>query len=257
MVQTLKILTYNIHKGFSVGNRLFVLHGIREALIATEADILFLQEIHGANKQNEKKIADWPALSQYEFIAEKVWPFYAYGKNAVYDAGDHGNAILSKYPFESWENINVSPFIWASRSVLHGVIRLPKNNTELHIICIHFGLGGKEWQRQIASLSQRIDNHVPHDSPLIIAGDFNDWREKAERYFHVQLQLREVFQVMRSKHACSFPSWLPFLAMDRIYYRGLIPLECDRLSLTPWRVLSDHTPLTATFALPTANRQNK
>jgi len=94
MVPTLKILTYNIHKGFNAGNRLFVLHQIREALIATAADILCLQEIHEVNKHNEKKIADWPALSQYEFIAEKVWPYYVYGKNAVYAAGNHGNAYL-------------------------------------------------------------------------------------------------------------------------------------------------------------------
>jgi endonuclease/exonuclease/phosphatase family metal-dependent hydrolase len=251
MVDTLKILTYNIHKGFSVGNRQFILPDIRAALLATQADILCLQEIQGTHTHKAKKIAHWPALSQYEFIAEQDWPFYIYAKNAVYAAGDHGNAILSKYRFTRWENINLSAFRWASRSMLHGVMCLPPSNTEIHIICIHFGLGGKERQRQIASLCQRIDNHVPQAAPLIIAGDFNDWQQQAEQLLHGQLHLQEVFQVLHAKHAYSFPAWLPLLAMDRIYYRGLIPLACERLSQAPWHLLSDHTPLTATFALPT------
>ncbi len=112
----LRVLTYNIHKGFNVGNRRFVLHQIREALIAADADLLFLQEMQGEHQRHEKKILDWPVLSQLEFIADNTWPFHAYGKNAIYNAGHHGNAILSKFPFEHWENINVSPFPWASRS---------------------------------------------------------------------------------------------------------------------------------------------
>ena len=38
-----RILTYNIHKGFSMSNRRFVLHEIKQAVIDTHADILLLQ----------------------------------------------------------------------------------------------------------------------------------------------------------------------------------------------------------------------
>jgi endonuclease/exonuclease/phosphatase family metal-dependent hydrolase len=262
----LRVLTYNIHKGFNVGNRRFVLHQIREALIAADADLLFLQEMQGEHQRHEKKILDWPVLSQLEFIADKTWPFYAYGKNAIYDAGHHGNAILSKFPFEQWENINVSPFPWASRSMLHGVIRLPgmaevsqavgnrcdrlpQNDQDVHIVCIHFGLTGKERRLQISKLCDRMDNHVPHDAPLIIAGDFNDWMGQAERFFHDHLGLQEVFRETHGRYARSFPSWLPFLPMDRIYYRGLIPVSCEPLTHAPWHRLSDHAPLIASFTL--------
>ncbi|MDI1277799.1 endonuclease/exonuclease/phosphatase family protein [Methylobacter sp.] len=281
--QGLRVLTYNIHKGFNVGNRRFVLHQIRDALIAADADLMFLQEMQGEHLRHEKKIADWPVLSQLEFLAENIWPYHAYGKNAIYNAGHHGNAILSKHPFERWENINVSPFPWASRSLLHGVIRLPGmaaetapgsprhslppwksevsqsvgnrcdrlpgSSQDVHIVCIHFGLTGKERRLQIGKLCARIDSHVPHDAPLIIAGDFNDWLGQADRFFHDHLGLLEIFREIHGRYARSFPAWMPFLPMDRIYYRGLTPVSCERLSHAPWHALSDHAPLTASFTL--------
>jgi endonuclease/exonuclease/phosphatase family metal-dependent hydrolase len=245
----LRVLTYNVHKGFGVGNRRFVLHQIREALIAADADVLFLQEMQGEHRHREKKITHWPDLSHLEFIADGVWSFHVYGKNAIYNAGHHGNAILSKHPFESWENINVSPFPWASRSLLHGIIRLPTGGQAVHIICIHFGLIGKERRVQIKKLCERIDSHVPPDAPLIIAGDFNDWLGQADRLFHDHLGLQEVFQKTHGCHARTYPAWLPFLQMDRIYFRGVNPVSCERLSHSPWHKLSDHAPLVASFTL--------
>jgi endonuclease/exonuclease/phosphatase family metal-dependent hydrolase len=246
--QVLRVLTYNIHKGFNTGNHRFVLHQIREALIGVNADILFLQEIQGEHRHKEKQVQDWPQISQAEFIAEDIWPHHAYGKNAIYAAGHHGNAILSKHPFESWENINVSPYSWASRSLLHGVIRLP-DNRQLHVICVHLGLTGMERKQQLSSLCERIDSHVPHDAPLIIAGDFNDWLGRAERQLQDCLGLQEVFLTTHGRHARSFPAWLPVLTMDRIYFRGFAPLSCERLCQFPWRLLSDHAPLVASFSI--------
>jgi len=248
MSDTVRVLTYNIHKGFDTGNRRFVLQQIRDALIDADADLLFLQEIQGQHQHKEKQVSGWPAASQAEFIAEGVWPHHVYGKNAIYDAGHHGNAIVSRYPFEAWENINVSPFSWASRSLLHGVIHL-KNATRLHAVCVHLGLMGFERRRQLQELCVRIEQHVPHDAPLIVAGDFNDWPQQAERQFHAYLGLEEVFRKTHGRHARTFPAWLPLLAMDRIYFRGLNPLSCQRLSHAPWHLLSDHAPLAADFSL--------
>ncbi|GAB4254216.1 MAG: endonuclease/exonuclease/phosphatase family protein [Methylomicrobium sp.] len=243
----LQVLTYNIHKGFNAGNRRFVLHQMREALVAADADILFLQEMQGEHVHREKAVSEWPDRSQFEFLAEGVWPYYAYGKNAIYSAGHHGNAILSKYPFESYENINVSPFSWASRSLLHGVIRLDGHDQPLHIVCIHFGLTGRERRLQVEKLCERLDSYVPHDAPLIVAGDFNDWLGQAERFFYEHLALREVFRTTHGRYARTFPAWMPILPMDRIYFRGLQPVSCERLAHAPWHALSDHAPLMATF----------
>lgn len=250
MIETgLRILTYNVHKGFDTGNRRFVLHQIKEALIATQADVLLLQEMQGEHKKHQQRISDWPTLSQSEFLADNHWPFIAYGQNVTHSAGHHGNAILSKFPIERWENINVSPYSWASRSLLHAVIRLPHNPAPFHLVCLHFGLTGAERARQARQLCEHIHHYVATDAPLIIAGDFNDWRGRIERHLHEQLGMQEVFRQTHGKFARTFPSWLPLLPMDRIYYRGLTPTACERLVHAPWPDLSDHAPLAASFRL--------
>ena len=245
--ENLKILTYNIHKGFSTMNRRFILHAIREALRHVDADIIFLQEIHGERQSPGKHINEWPDSSQFEFLADSIWHHYAYGKNAIYKSGHHGNAILSKYPFIEWENIDVSIMRTASRSLLHGTIDVPGIASKLHVICVHLGLFGAERSRQLSTLAKRIDSHVPHDEPLIIAGDFNDWRGRAEQHLSDELGVSEVFHMEHGRHARTFPAWMPVLTMDRIYSRGLDIVCCEQLHGQPWRKLSDHIPLFAEF----------
>ena len=245
----LRILTYNVHKGFSAGNRHFILHRLKDALVRADADIMFFQEMQGEHKQHEQNQEDWPDCSHSEFIAEDIWPYIAYGKNALYESGHHGNAILSKHPLIRWENINVSPLSWASRSILHGVIKLPDLEGEFHIICIHLGLIKMERKQQFQVLCKRIEEHVPATAPLIIAGDFNDWTERAEKYFYQHLNLKEAHQTLHNKHARTWPAWLPILKMDRVYYRGIQPVSCERPKYNLWRRLSDHAPLLATFEI--------
>ncbi|VAW64507.1 Endonuclease/exonuclease/phosphatase family protein [hydrothermal vent metagenome] len=246
-----KILTYNIHKGFSAGNRHFVLHGIKDALRKVNADVLFLQEIQGEHQLHSLKLDNWPDNSQFEFLADEIWPHHAYGKNAIYNKGHHGNAILSKYTFIDWENINVSFMKKASRSLLHGTLNISLNTSgqsqTVHVICVHLGLFEHERARQIVQLINRIDSHVPHNEPLIVAGDFNDWRGIAEKTLNRRLGVEDVFKNHHGKHVSSFPSWLPILPMDRIYSRGVELTGCYSLHGHPWQRLSDHLPLVAEF----------
>lgn len=244
----LRILTYNLHKGFNTGNRQFILHEMREALQLADADVLLLQEIQGEHAGHEQTHMHWPDCPHCEFIAEDVWPHFAYAKNAVYSVGHHGNAILSKYALERWENINISPYSWASRSILHAVIHLPGTTSECHIICIHLGLTAGERRRQLASLCERIEAHVPADAPLIVAGDFNDWNGQAEKHLHDHLNLREAYRTLHNRYARTWPAWMPVLKMDRIYFRGLEPVLCERPPHSQWNNLSDHAPLIAAFA---------
>ena len=169
------ILTYNIHKGFNLYNRDFVLHEIREHLRSVSVDMVFLQEIHGRHDRHDARILNGPEGSQLEFLAHELWPHYTYGKNALYSLGHHGNAILSKYKFEKWNNVNVSRLRWASRSLLHGIIRIPEIESPLHLICVHFELIGFERKRQLDILEKYVDGAIAENEPLIIAGDFNDW----------------------------------------------------------------------------------
>jgi endonuclease/exonuclease/phosphatase family metal-dependent hydrolase len=246
----IKVLTYNIHKGFGPANWSFALHEIRLRIQRTGADIVFLQEIHGLHLKREAKVPGWPKGSQLEFLADRAWPHHAYGKNAIYKSGHHGNAILSRHPFQSWENINVSRYARASRSILHGVIRLPPQGTPLHVLCVHFDFVPRQRRPQVDTLVWRIRTHIPEDEPLIVAGDFNDWDGKVNGELEPASELTEVFLKLRGRHARTFPAWMPTLSLDRIYYRGLEPLHCRRMRDRPARRLSDHLALYAEFTLP-------
>ncbi|MBP6058923.1 MAG: endonuclease/exonuclease/phosphatase family protein [Nitrosomonas sp.] len=246
---SIKVLTYNIHKGFSATNLRFILHEIKNSLRRIDADVVFLQEVHGERHISKNRFDDWPNNRQFEFLADQVWHHHAYGKNVIYKSGHHGNAMLSKYPFVEWENINVSILRSASRSLLHGAIQVPGANQKIHVICVHLGLFELERERQFSTLAKRIKSHVPSDEPLIIAGDFNDWRGRAEYYLHQDLGVKEVFKYTHGAYARTFPAWLPVLSMDRIYFRGLEIVNCIHLYGQPWRRLSDHTPLLAEFRL--------
>ena len=241
--EQLKVLSYNIHKGFNSGNRKFILQQIRSAIRYTHADLVFLQEVIGHHEHGSRQIADWPSSAQFEFLAHESWPHYAYGKNAVYSYGHHGNAILSKYPILKWENVDVSTNRLESRGLLHGLVDYPQCRKPVHVICVHLGLMEVERQTQVLALCDRIRAMVPDGDPVIIGGDFNDWRQRISAILQQDLGIQEVFKTLRGTHARTFPSWLPALKLDRIYYRGLQPMEAACFTGKPWSELSDHAAL--------------
>ncbi|WP_246540451.1 endonuclease/exonuclease/phosphatase family protein [sulfur-oxidizing endosymbiont of Gigantopelta aegis] len=246
---TIKILTYNIHKGFSIANRRFTLFAIREALEDIDPDVIFLQELQGEHHKRRRKIATWPLKPQGEFLAENLWPFSLYAKNAVYKKGHHGNGLLCKFPIISWQNTNLSKAKFASRSYLHAKILLP-NQTHLNLVCIHLGLFEAERESQLDMIAQTIEQTIPEDESLIMAGDFNDWRKRALDHMKIDLGLKEAFLNDSGQHARTFPVWRPTLQVDRIYYRGLELQETLSFRHKRWRKLSDHLPIGAIFKFP-------
>ena len=216
---------------------------MREAIHSVQADLVFLQEVLGQHSGHQKKYEDWPDVPQFEYLSDQLWPHFAYGRNAVYTSGHHGNAILSKYPFSFWENIDVSTNRLERRGLLHGVIEIPHRKKPVHAICVHLGLLETERQTQVKNLCERIDRMVPHDEPLIIGGDFNDWRIRLTRPLHNKVEVKEAFKEMYGDHARTFPSWLPALKLDRIYYRGMKIQDARTLTGRPWNQLSDHVAL--------------
>ena len=243
---TLKIATYNIHKGFSHFNRRVVLHDLRDRLRELNADIVFLQEVQGESSGDVQHRLNYPTLPQHEFLADQIWPHHAYGKNAVYDEGHHGNAILSRYPIARWDNQDISAHSFESRGLLHCEIELPETCQPLHCICVHFGSFKRGRGVQFNALVERIRQMVPADAPLVIAGDFNDWRNHASRLLAHELQLHEVFEASRGRLARSFPVGMTLLRMDRIYVRGM-GIQCS--DVHAWRRISDHAALSTTLEL--------
>ncbi len=242
---SLRILTVNTHKGFAQFNRRFMLHELREAVRHVAADIVFLQEVQGTHNGHSAKVADWPQAPHYEFLADQIWPQFAYGQNAAYPHGHHGNAILSKHRIVRQSNHDVSIAGKESRGLLHCEIDVPGAGEPLHAICVHLGLRQWQRQRQLRLLCDVIAEQVPAQAALIVAGDFNDWNSRAHHVVRECQGLLEVFEHSHGRAARTFPARFPLFPLDRIYVRNFTAHAPLALPTSPWSTLSDHAPLAA------------
>lgn len=282
----LRVATYNIHKGvirdlfgFRRVNRI---HELRERLHELRADLIFLQEVQGRHARHAEHFAAWPDEPQHQFLAKSPTLKHtfetAYGRSASYLHGHHGNALLSRFPILGLENRDVSDHALEKRGILHCRVAIAQR--EVHCFVAHFGLLERSRERQTSALIDWIERAVAPDAPLIIGGDFNDWRNQLSERLCERLRVREVFDVARPRtpmaervvhfvrdrltengaergatrtpravravrSARTYPALVPWLRMDRIYVRGFDVRDAQVLRGSEWAQLSDHSPLYA------------
>ncbi|MDB5037768.1 MAG: Endonuclease/exonuclease/phosphatase [Bacteriovoracaceae bacterium] len=242
MSKTIKILSLNTHKGFSHFNTRFVLSEIRDALRSVSPDIVFLQEVLGENHMRTLSFPGATKKSHYEYLADSIWSDYAYGKNAVYPQGHHGNAILSKFPIHSTQHRDISTHALEQRGILHCKLSIP-GQRPVHCVCVHLNLLSFHREQQFRSIVEFVKKEIPPEDSLILAGDLNDWNLRAGDLLARPLKLAEAFQQANGKLAFSYPCYFPLLKLDRIYLRNFKAETAEVLSSSPWRLLSDHAAL--------------
>lgn len=243
-----RLLTVNTHKGFTSFNRRFMLQDLRTALLRAGPDIVFLQEVIGAHDGHAARLPNWPALSQYEYLADTVWSDYAYGRNAVYPEGHHGNALLSRYPIVSYVNHDVSVAGPEPRGLLHCILQPPHLGMPLHAVCVHMGLRERQRRHQLQRLCELIADQIPSSEPVLVAGDFNDWRLRANQVL-AACAMQEVYTRHFGQPARTYPALWPCLRLDRIYVRGVRSTRPEPQASRIWARLSDHVPLSAEIGL--------
>jgi endonuclease/exonuclease/phosphatase family metal-dependent hydrolase len=261
----LRIATYNIHKGISSIGKRPRIHALKQALTSMEADVVFLQEVQGRHDLLALRHAtQWPSQGQHEFLAGDEL-HCAYGMNAIYDHGHHGNALLSSHPIASSRNQDVSDHAFEARGILHCVVQAPA--TQVHCYVVHLGLFAGSRKRQTDALISAVAGSAPADVPVIIAGDFNDWGNHLSDVLRESLGVSEVFDERNSKRdfgailgklsgrgpklrpARTFPAAMPVLRLDRIYVRGFSVEAAQVLHGPLWARLSDHAPIVADLSL--------
>lgn len=262
---TIRIATYNIHKGVSsFGSRPRVT-ALRQALMSMQADIYFLQEVQGRHDRiASRHAAHWPLQAQHDYLAGESHQA-VYGMNAVYDHGHHGNALLSSFPIASSRNQDVSDHAYEARGILHCVLQI--DGTDVHCYVVHLGLFAGGRRRQTDALIEAVLHSAPADAPVIIAGDFNDWANHLSDSLRTRLHVTEVFDAQtptsivgsllrrlrgtnsKIQPARTFPAAMPLLRLDRIYVRGFTIESAEVLHGAQWAKLSDHAPIVATLRL--------
>ena len=245
-ISSLRVATYNIHKGVrGMGPRKRLeIHNLGLAVEALDADLVFLQEVRLFHTRHaahfDRTWFGWPEQGQAEFLAPPGYEV-AYRTNAVTRHGEHGNALLARWPMGDVGHHDVSDHRFEQRGLLH--VPVHWNGHVVHAVVAHFGLVHASRVRQVQRLAEFIEREVPPEAMLVVAGDFNDWNEKLDGPM-ADVGLRRAVPSQGGARL-TFPSLMPVFALDRFYLRGM---SC-RSTLVPrgmaWARMSDHLPLVA------------
>ena len=254
----LRVATYNIHKGvrgLGLRKRLEI-HNLGLAVEAFDADLVFLQEVrlfhHREARRFDRTHFGWPDQGQADYLAPDGYEV-AYRTNAVTRGGEHGNALLSRWPMGDVGHHDVSDHRFEQRGLLH--VPVVWNGSMVHAVVVHFGLGHRGRVRQVERLATFIKTEVPPDAMLVVAGDFKDWGERLD----APMQALGLHRALAPRSeggagggsglgrsgAATFPSIAPVFALDRFYLRGLACSSTMVPRGMTWARMSDHLPLIA------------
>lgn len=240
----LRVATYNIHKGVQgLGPaRRLEIHNLGHAVEQLDADIVCLQEVRRLHRREARYFDRWPAVPQAEYLAPEGYES-VYRTNAVTRHGEHGNALLSRWPVVRHQHEDISDHRFEQRGLLH--VEVDVQERRVHVIVVHLGLIPGSRARQVDQLTRFIAREVPGDAPLVVAGDFNAWGPQIRH----TLATHHLIEFDAPQRASTFPARMPVVQLDHVYGRGLVPVNVTVPRGRIWWRMSDHLPLIAEFRL--------
>jgi endonuclease/exonuclease/phosphatase family metal-dependent hydrolase len=231
-VSSVRVATYNIHTCIGVDRR-YDPGRIATVLCEIDADIACLQEV-GARRGRDRHHDQWAYLG--EVTGRRVIT----GMGIRERLGRFGNAILTRFPVLTARAIDLSVSGYEPRSAIDADMLI--GDRVLRVIATHFGLHAVERRLQanrlMAVLGEPLAANRRLADAVLLMGDLNEWRGRSGAIRLLDRRLGP------SAAARTFPSWLPVLALDRIYAEGPAVLRDVYVYRSPLaRLASDHLPL--------------
>lgn len=235
----IRIVTYNVHTCVGVDRR-YDPDRVVAVLREIGADIACLQEV-GARRRIGRPDDQWAYLSE------------ATGCRVILGAGMHdhrrrfGNAILTRFPVLYARSLDLTVADYEPRGAIDADLLVGRR--VLRVIATHLGLRASERRLQanrlMIALGEKNTMATNRRQPdaVLLMGDLNEWRGRsgAIRAFDRRLG--------PSAAERTFPSWLPVLALDRIYADGPAVLRDVGVYRSPLaRLASDHLPLVGSLS---------
>ena len=233
MTQAFKVISYNIHKGRNYLGCRASMQQLATNIARLSPDLVLLQEVKLETRQG----------AQFAYLRDALDMHGAY--LLANSTRGHGNAILSRRPIRIQGNLDLTTSILEQRALLHGIIELAPD-CQVHVCTAHLDLFSVNRSRQCDAIIGYLRRQIPPRVPLILGGDFNDWRQKLCQPLQQHLRLLETHRVIHGYVLPTYPSPMPLLPLDRIYFRGLSIIDAP-LTAASWQADSDHLPVQATF----------
>lgn len=226
--------SYNVHRCVGADGRQDldrVAHVIREL----QADIVGLQEVGSqSGSAGQVRQMEWlAAASGFHSIA---------GPTILRADGDFGNVLLTGRRAREIRRLDLSIPGREPRGAID--VDLDFEGVLLRVIVTHLGLRPGDRRFQVKRLLDVLS--LEANALTVVMGDINEWLPGSRplRWLHRRLG--------RAPAVRTFPSFLPLLALDRIWVWPMKALAAIDVHATPMsRIASDHLPLKAVIDLGT------
>jgi len=238
---TLRVMSWNIHKGIGGLDRRYDLNRIIAVLENYEPDVVLLQEV-------AQGIQRLKGHDQVELLTSALGLHSTFYPEHQFKGGTYGNLLLARWSISDPIHLDLTIGSRKRRGMIQAHIRaqIGKNQRTVVVHNMHLGLAGRERSLQLDRVMSSLPlRHLHQATPTIIGGDLNDlWGSLGAKHL-----APHGFQ-RAGVRANTFPSALPIRPLDALFFRGGLKLahyEVPHSKLT--RSSSDHLPICADFVL--------
>lgn len=232
------VLTYNIHHAAGADGRVD-LERIAAVIRAARADLVALQEVDRGVRRSGGE-------DQPQRLAELTGMHVAFAKNIALQGGEYGNAVLSRFPIERYEN-HALPRLDDSeqRGALEVHVRIGGRPVVFVATHLDHCANDRERRASLATLRELVERNA--DRTVIVAGDFNARPDSAV--------LSDATAFLRDACAAvghtdlTYPAGKPSERIDYVLVLPRAGLGCVACQVLPEAVASDHRPVLATLTL--------
>lgn len=245
----LRVMVYNIHAGKDAAGA-DNLERVARLIGETSADVVLLQEVDKGTRRSGG--VDQPAV-----LSRLTGLHVAFGRSLIYQGGDYGIAILSRWPITSQRTIPLpvhppqerSGSSYEPRVALEARIASPAG--ELTVLNTHIDASRDDrWrQQEIVTVLALADSAR---GLLLMGGDLNSTPESGIQQTVRARVLRDAWLVCGSGGEAAgftYPADSGVKRIDYLYFRP--NTSCSRAEVVTTQA-SDHRPLLVHVTLPRA-----
>lgn len=243
----MRLLSYNIHKGFGGTDRRYRLQRVIDVIRAEQADLICLQEVDFDVRRSNHD--DQPAILA-DALRANVCLYQLNHPHRGGTGGGYGNLLLSRWPLLSQHQVSLRHHRRKNRGAQVVVVQTPEG--PLHLVNWHLGLREHERRWQAGHLLAHPAFQQSAHLPTLIVGDFNDWRNTlGKHHFDAHGFVQATAPVGRFR---SFPAFFALASLDKAYHKGGVRIAHAAVARHKLaRRASDHLPLVVDFHLGATN----
>lgn len=232
-----RVMTYNIHHGVGEDG-ILEMERIAALIIAEGADIVGLQEVDkGTTRVGGRDLArEIAELAGYHHVF--------YGR--PYQGGQFGNAILSRFPIKSSDEVILPQTTGTElRRAVRAIINV--DGRDFSFWTTHLAAAAADEPERLLCVELFNELLSKEKAPAVCTGDFNDFPD-GNVHLLMKEKWHDAWELVGVGKGYTFPARGPNRRIDYVYLQQGAPIETLR-AWVPMSLASDHLPLVVEMRL--------